>query len=139
MMRQNIITILCYLLRFPCVLIDLLRRPFAQHAWNNPRSIVVIKPCCLGDLVMTTPLLDVIRQAYPTATITYVAGSWSKVIPEHHPAVNAVIVSGTVGIAGRYSLSDYMKFVWKLQRHHFDMAFVLDRSPMMTLLPWLAG
>lgn len=138
-MRQNIITILCYLLRLPFILIDILRRPFTQHAWNNPRSIVVIKPCCLGDLVMTTPLLDVIRQAYPTATITYIAGSWSKVIPEHHPAVNMVIDCGAIGIAGRYTLSDYMKFARQLQRHHFDMAFVLDRSPMMTLLPWLAG
>lgn len=138
-MRQNIITALCYLLRLPFILIDILRRPFTQHAWNNPRSIVVIKPCCLGDLVMTTPLLDVIRQAYPTATITYIAGSWSKVIPEHHPAVNMVIDCGAIGIAGRYTLSDYMKFARQLQRHHFDMAFVLDRSPMMTLLPWLAG
>ena len=138
-MRQNIITILCYLLRVPCSLIDILHRPFAQHAWNKPRSIVVIKPCCLGDLIMTTPLLNVIRQAYPSATITYVAGSWSKVIPEHHPAVDTIIDSGTIGIAGRYNLYDYMKFARQLRRHHFDMAFVLDRSPMMTLLPWLAG
>jgi lipopolysaccharide heptosyltransferase II len=100
---------------------------------------VVIKPCCLGDLLMTTPLLEVIRHAYPEASITYVAGTWSKVIPEHHPAVNAVIDCGTVGIPGRYSLNDYMKFAGLLRRHHFDLAFVLDRSPLLTLLPWLAG
>ncbi|HCJ34411.1 MAG TPA: hypothetical protein DHV65_08965, partial [Ktedonobacter sp.] len=63
-------------------------RPFQAHARQNPRAIVVIKPCCLGDLVMTTPLLAVIRRAYPAASITYVAGTWSKVIPEHHPAVD---------------------------------------------------
>ena len=88
---------------------------------------------------MTTPLLEVIRYAYPEASITYVAGTWSKVIPEHHPAVNTVIDCGTVGIPGRYSLNDYMKFARHLRRHHFDLAFVLDRSPLLTLLPWLAG
>src|SRR5258707_4996479 len=88
---------------------------------------------------MTTPLLEVIRHAYPLASITYVAGTWSKVIPEHHPAVNAVIDSGTIGIPGRYSLRDYMKFAGILRQQHFDMAFVLDRSPLLTLLPWLAG
>ena len=88
---------------------------------------------------MTTPLLDVISQAYPDASITYVAGTWSKVIPEHHPSVNSVIDCGTVGIAGRYSLNDYMKLAHRLHQQHFDLAFVLDRSPMMTLLPWLAG
>ena len=88
---------------------------------------------------MTTPLLDVIRRAYPAATITYVAGAWSKVIPEHHPAVNRVIDCGNVGIPGRYTISDYMKLARALRRFRFDMAFTLDRSPMLTLLPWLAG
>ncbi|HLX41164.1 MAG TPA: glycosyltransferase family 9 protein, partial [Ktedonobacteraceae bacterium] len=100
---------------------------------------MLIKPCCLGDLIMTTPLLEVIHAAYPTATITYVAGTWSKVIPEHNSAVQTVIDSGSVGIPGRYNLSDYRKFVRVLRRRHFDLAFVLDRSPMLTLLPWLAG
>src|SRR5205085_272568 len=92
-----------------------------------------------GDLIMTTPLLEVIRHAYPLASITYVTGTWSKVIPEHHSAVHAVIDSGTIGISGRYSIRDYMKFVGILRQQHFDMAFVLDRSPLLTLLPWLAG
>ncbi len=88
---------------------------------------------------MTTPLLEVLRRAYPQARIIYVAGSWSKVIPEHHPAVDAVIDCGNVGIAGRYDLRDYLKLATRLRREHFDLAFVLDRSPMLTLLPWLAG
>ena len=88
---------------------------------------------------MTTPLLEVIRRAYPGTRITYIAGTWSKVIPEHHPAVDTVIDCGTVGIPGRYSLSDYRKLARTLRAQHFDLAFVLDRSPMLTLLPWLAG
>lgn len=88
---------------------------------------------------MTTPLLEVIRRAYPGARITYVAGTWSKVIPEHHPAVDTVIDCGAIGIPGRYSLSDYRKLVRALRAQHFDLAFVLDRSPMLTLLPSLAA
>src|SRR5947208_2661279 len=138
-LRQHLITVLCYLLRLPFALLNITQRPFDQLARQHSQSIVVIKPCCLGDLLMTTPLLEVIRHAYPEASITYVAGTWSKVIPEHHPAVNTVIDCGTVGIPGRYSLNDYMKFARHLRRHHFDLAFVLDRSPLLTLLPWLAG
>lgn len=88
---------------------------------------------------MTTPLLEIIRRAYPHATISYVAGAWSKVIPEHHPAVNRVIDCASVGIPGRYSIYDYMIFARVLRRFRFDLAFVPDRSPMLTLLPWLAG
>ncbi len=138
-LRQHSITALCYLLRFPFALLDLFARAFRQRAWKNPHKIVLIKPCCLGDVAMTTPLLQVIHQAYPEASITYVAGTWSKAIPEHHPAVDTIIDCGAVGIPGIYSLSDYRKLARTLRAQHFDLAFVLDRSPMLTLLPWLAG
>jgi lipopolysaccharide heptosyltransferase II len=88
---------------------------------------------------MTTPLLEVIQRHYPHTPITYVVGSWSKVIAEHHPAVQEVLDCGTVGIPGRYRFSDYMKLARQLRQRHFDLAFVLDRSPMLTLLPWLAN
>ncbi len=138
-LRQHIITILCYILRVPFALLDSACYPFTRRARQHPQSIVVIKPCCLGDVLMTTPLLEIIRHAYPQATITYVVGTWSKVVAEHQPAVNRVIDSGTVGIAGHYNFSDYMKLVRVLRRQRFELAFVLDRSPMLTLLPWLAG
>ena len=88
---------------------------------------------------MTTPLLEVIQRNYAEASITYVVGSWSKTIAEHHPAVTQVIDCGTVGIAGQYSLREYLQLARRLRQYHFDLAFVLDRSPMLTLLPWLAG
>jgi lipopolysaccharide heptosyltransferase II len=138
-LRQHIITILCHILRVPFALLDSVRYPFTRQARQHPRSIVVIKPCCLGDVLMTTPFLEVIRRAYPQATITYVVGTWSKVVAEHQPAINRVIDSGTVGIPGRYSVNDYKKLVRVLRKQRFDLAFVLDRSPMLTFLPWLAG
>src|SRR5947209_1960492 len=138
-LRQHTITVLCYLLRYPFALLNLIGRPFRGRAWRNPRSIVVIKPCCLGDLVMTTPLLEVIRHAYPDASISYVAGTWSKVIPEHHPAVDTVIDCGAVGIPGRYSFTDYRKLARTLRAHHFDLAFVLNLSTILTLLTCIMG
>jgi lipopolysaccharide heptosyltransferase II len=128
-------------LRAPFGLLDALQQPLqaTRRARQHPRSIVVIKPCCLGDLIMTTPLLEVIRQNYPEAHITYIAGNWSKVIVEHQPIVDQVIDCGSVGIAGRYRLSEYFALARQLRRRHFDLAFVLDRSPMLTLLPWFAG
>ena len=138
-MRQHIITLLCLLLRVPFALVESVWRPFTRRARQHPRSIVVIKPCCLGDVIMTTPLLEVLHRAYPDAPITYVTGNWSKVVVEHVPFVHTVIDCGSIGIAGRYTMRDYLKLALKLRRQHFDLAFVLDRSPMLTLLPWLAG
>ncbi|WP_069802872.1 lipopolysaccharide heptosyltransferase II [Thermogemmatispora onikobensis] len=138
-LRQHVVSLLCYMLRLPFACFNIVERRLRRRAWREPRRIVLIKPCCLGDLLMTTPLLEVLRAAYPQAQITYVASSWSKVVPEHHPAVDAVLDCGTVGIPGRYRFSAYLRFARLLRRQRFDLAFVLDRSPMLTLLPWLAG
>ncbi len=138
-LRQHSITALCIFLRLPFALFDSLWRPFTRRAWQDPRAIVVIKPCCIGDLIMTTPLLEVLKANYPKAQITYVAGTWSKAVAEHHPAVSNIIDCGTVGIPGRYRIAEYLRLARRLRNQHFDLAFVLDRSPMLTLLPWLAG
>jgi lipopolysaccharide heptosyltransferase II len=126
-------------LRAVFTILNQLQRPFAGHAWKQPRRIVVIKPCCLGDVIMTTPLLESIQQAYPAASLTYLTGTWSKVVPEHHPAVSHVVDIGSIGIPGRYRLQEVLQLARQLRRQHYDLAFVLDRSPMLTLLPWLAG
>ncbi|MBO0783086.1 MAG: lipopolysaccharide heptosyltransferase II [Ktedonobacteraceae bacterium] len=139
LLRQHILTLLCVMLRLPFMLFNGLRKPFVRRAHRDPRSIVLIKPCCIGDVIMTTPLLEVIQHNYPRATISYVVGAWSKTIAEHHPAVSEVIDCGTVGIAGRYGLREYLALARRLRKQRFDLAFVLDRSPMLTLLPWLAG
>jgi lipopolysaccharide heptosyltransferase II len=138
-LRQQVISLLCYALRIPFACFNPVGRLLTRRAWRAPRKIVLIKPCCLGDLLMTTPLLTVLRASYPQAHITYVAGSWSKVVPQHHPAVDAVLDCGSIGIPGRYRLKDYLQFAWRLRAQGFDLALVLDRSPMLTLLPWLAG
>ncbi|GCE13478.1 lipopolysaccharide heptosyltransferase II [Tengunoibacter tsumagoiensis] len=127
------------MLRLPFAFFDSIRRPFVRQARQHPRSIVIIKPCCIGDILMTTPLLETLQQRYPDARMTYVVGSWSKTIAEHQPGLSNVIDCGTVGIPGRYRFSDYLKLARQLRSQHFDLAFVLDRSPMLTLLPWLAG
>jgi lipopolysaccharide heptosyltransferase II len=88
---------------------------------------------------MTTPLLEVLHRAYPDTTLTYVVGNWSKVIVEHVPFVTSVVDCGPVGIPGRYTLPAYIALARQLRGQHFDLAFVLDRSPLLTLLPWLAG
>jgi lipopolysaccharide heptosyltransferase II len=137
-LRQHAITALCKLLHYPFALLDLASRPLHGRARQHPRSIVLLKPCCIGDVLMTTTLLAVLKASYPDATITYVTGTWSKTIAEHHPAVGRIIDCGTVGIPGRYTLQEYRKLVRQLRQYRFDMALVLDRSPMMTLLPFLA-
>ncbi|MAG35989.1 MAG: lipopolysaccharide heptosyltransferase II [Dehalococcoidia bacterium] len=103
------------------------------------RSIVVIKPCCLGDLLLATPSLAALRQAYPHAYISLAVSSWARPAVENSPHVDALI--DCEGFAGQRWLrwSAYRRFVTTLRAGSYDLAIVLDRSLFASLAAWRAG
>lgn len=110
------------------------RRPLGAP----PARILVLKPCCLGDVLMTTPVLAVLRRSYPAASITYAVGGWSRRMVEGNPNIDAFIDTGAVG-SGRARLAEFLSLARALRRPRFDLSFVLDRSPALGLLALLAG
>ena len=67
------------------------------------RTVAIVKPCCLGDVLMATPALRAIREALPGARIDYFVGSWSRSALEGNPNVDNLVDCGALG-AGRYGL-----------------------------------
>ncbi|GAB4527342.1 MAG: putative lipopolysaccharide heptosyltransferase III [Anaerolineae bacterium] len=116
----------------------LLSRLFPQRPAPRtpPARIVLILPCCIGDVVMATAALMALRRAYPHAHITWAVGSWSRRAIENHPMLDAIIETGTganpaAGLRG----------VWTFGRRlrGFDLAVSLVRSPWMSMAVWLSG
>jgi ADP-heptose:LPS heptosyltransferase len=103
-----------------------------------PSNILILKPCCLGDVLMTTPVLAALRRAYPHARISYAVGQWSRQALANNPNVDQIIDCGTAG-NGPFRLSAFWQLSRELRRQHFDLAVVLDRSPAIALLPFMAG
>src|SRR2546421_1519869 len=54
--------------------------------------ILLIRPDHLGDLVLTTPILNAIKQHAPGAHITMMVGPWSSEIVARHPAIDRLVV-----------------------------------------------
>lgn len=100
--------------------------------------IVLILPCCIGDVVMATPTLTALRNAYPDSHITWAVGGWSRRAVEYHPAVDAILDTGHAALPVK-SVSGFLSFVQKLQSGKFDLAVSLVRSPLMSLAVFLSG
>jgi ADP-heptose:LPS heptosyltransferase len=104
-----------------------------------PRRILVLKPCCLGDLVQTTALIAAVHKRWPLAIITIGTGRWSTPAVAHHPAVGHVLDVGALGLRGKRQVGDVVRLWPVLRGRHFDLAIVPDRSPVPALLLTLAG
>jgi ADP-heptose:LPS heptosyltransferase len=110
------------------------KRPPEQLTFN---SILILKPCCLGDVLMATPVIAVLRLAYPLAQIDFATGSWSRPVVVAHPELRRVVDTGRVG-QGAYGWRDVWKLAGQLRAARYDLCLTLDRSPRVGLVACLA-
>jgi ADP-heptose:LPS heptosyltransferase len=103
-----------------------------------PRRIVLIRPCCIGDVVMATAALTALRRRYPNAHITWAVGGWSRQAVENHPDLDAILDSGAAANPAG-TLRGLVWFAGRLRAGRYDMAVSLVRSPLMSAAVLLSG
>jgi lipopolysaccharide heptosyltransferase II len=104
----------------------------------RPRSILVLKPCCLGDVLAATALVRELRLAFPDTKLDFAVGRWSQPAVETNPRIDELIDCGRVG-SGRYSPAEYLELVRQIRARRYEVCFVPERSVWLTMIPWLAG
>ena len=104
----------------------------------TPNHIVLIRPCCIGDVIMATPTLKALRNTYPQAHITWAVGSWSKRAIESHALLDDFLDTGDAANPAR-SVGGFWRLVRQLRAGRFDLAVSLVRSPLMSAAVWLSG
>jgi len=120
-------------------LCHLLRLFFPQRSGpTNPGRIIILKPCCLGDVVLATATVAALKHYFPQARLDFAVGPWSQAVLVDNPHLDSLIDSGSVGQGG-YGWSELWTLVRQLRASGYDLAVTLDRSPLVGLIPWLAG
>ncbi|MFN8472897.1 MAG: glycosyltransferase family 9 protein [Anaerolineae bacterium] len=103
----------------------------------SPRRILVLKPCCLGDLILATATLRALRLAYPNATIDMAAGP-SGIAVRGNRRLSHLIDISDIGMPGTPRRS-IVAVAQTLRAWRYDTAITLDRSPLIGMIPLLAG
>jgi ADP-heptose:LPS heptosyltransferase len=108
--------------------------PYAKRQVRKPLPdqprILLVRPDHLGDLVMTTPALQALREALPQAHITMMVGPWSREVVARHPAIDQLLTCPFPGFrrAAQKPLAPYtllLQTARQLQQEHFDLAINL--------------
>lgn len=104
---------------------------------NRQLRVLVLHTAFLGDVILTIPLLQAVRDRYPDAVISFVAIPAAAAVLRNHPAINSTIeydkkgsMRGIRGLAG---------IIRTIRRNKFDIALVPHRSLRSALIPFLAG
>lgn len=79
----------------------------------STEKILVMKHCCIGDVLMTTPFVAALHAYFPEAKIDYMVSKWAKEVLDHHPYINKIILSENYHFG-------------ELLSAKYDVVFVLD-------------
>lgn len=103
-----------------------------------PRRIVLIHPCCIGDVMLATATLKALRQGWPDAHITWAVGGWSKAAVADHDLLDAVMDTGSAANPAA-GIRAMLRMTRQLRAGNFDLAVSLVRSPWMSMALGLSG
>ena len=96
----------------------------------RPR-LLLIRPDHVGDVILTSPAVEVLRKALPEAYVAMMVGPWSREAARGDPLLDEVLVCPFPGFARapKSSLLAPYRLLWQtaadLRAHRFDAALVL--------------
>lgn len=75
---------------------------FAAPSFAPPRKAIILQPCCLGRVMLTTPLLAALGEAFPDARFDWAVSDWARQAVSSNPRVTRLIHAG----GGKLSVAD---------------------------------
>ena len=102
----------------------------------TPRFLI-IRTDRIGDVVLSTPVIRALRDAYPHSYIGMMIRPEHRELVEGNPALNTVILYDKNG--AEKSWAGNLRFARKLREHLFDTAIILHSTNRVILVSWLAG
>ncbi len=93
-------------------------------------KILFITLSNIGDVILTLPALDFLREEFPSAKITVIAGARPKEIFEDNPNINRLIVYNK-----HSKLKEKIKLFQELKQEKFDLVVDLRNSLFGAFLP----
>ncbi len=97
------------------------------------RNILLIRTDRIGDVVLSLPMLPVLKKHFPNASITVMVRKYTRELVDQHSCVSDIIQWDD---NGERTLSEYVKIVKELS---FDIAIVPYPRFILALIIYLAG
>ncbi|MFH1395196.1 MAG: lipopolysaccharide heptosyltransferase II [Candidatus Omnitrophota bacterium] len=104
---------------------------------NNPKKIVVMRTDRIGEVLLSTVVIDSIKTLYPSAAVSFVTSDYSRQILENRRDISEIITVDTFNKDNWFLRA--LKLAVILRKRNFDVAIVLNAHKMLHLAVFLAG
>jgi ADP-heptose:LPS heptosyltransferase len=103
---------------------------------NPPEHIFLVRTHAIGDVLLTTPVLQALKQAWPRTRLTMVVGQKSRPVLEGNPHLDAIL-----SFPESWWFRRQWGKIWRLTRSYWrmpkDVIILFHASPLIHLWAWL--
>lgn len=111
---------------------------FARRPFTPPQKAILLQPCCLSQVMLTTPLLAALSNAYPETRFDWLISNWARPAIAGNPRLTELVDAGSADLkSGGYTLLRHLAA--QLREEAYDTCIIPSRSGTLSLLPWWAG
>lgn len=104
---------------------------------QNYKKILIVRLDRIGDVILSTPVIKAVRDAYPDSHIACMVRPYALDIVRGNPCLDEVIVYDKDG--AHKSLLNTARFAAGLRKKKFDLAILLHPTNRTHLIAFLAG
>jgi heptosyltransferase II len=112
-------------------------RLLARRGFVPPRKALILKPCCLSQVLLATPLVAALAETYPSAQFDWAVSSYARPGIAANARLSELLDSGRVGLPGA-TWADVRALTDRLRTQQYDTVFVPSSSSLLALIAWLA-
>ena len=115
--------------------------PFAlsrRHPFHAPHKALILQTCCLSQVMLATPLLAALSEAFPEARFDWTLVDWARPAIASNSRVTEIIPIGETDLR-RSSWRQIGQLVLRLRKEHYDTAFIPSGWALASYIAWQAG
>lgn len=103
----------------------------------NYKKILIVRVDRLGDVILSTPVIQAVREALPSSYIAFMTRPYTSDVVVGNPCLNDVIVYDKDG--RHKSFISTIFFAFGLRKYKFDLALILHSTARANFIAFLAG
>ena len=103
---------------------------------NKPKKILIVRTDRLGDVILSTPVIENLRKNFPKSYIAFMCRPYTKDALEGNPYLDEVLVYDKYD--QHKNLGGTIEFVKMLRKKKFDWAIILHPTNRVHLVTFLA-
>lgn len=101
---------------------------------RTPKNILIVRTDRIGDVVLSLPVVSVIKEYYPDCKVNFLIREYTKSITDANPLIDKSIIIKEEN--GKFRIFENVRM---LKKYDFDVVIILYPTFILTLIMFLAG